>query len=291
MSLSMSMSGAASHKMAAAGAPSGGGLAGRSASFAAGVGESRPSTGRSVRSMTPGGLHPGLSPMAMSSGRQQILGGIPDASGRIDFLQGQRSASVPSLRNAAGTQERAPQWISASGTGGYHFPALGDDHEHGLHEARHEASEARKWLQRRKLQAEHQQRSLRLLEHKGKQGLLSDHDASLVKYDINGRVYNQSVAPVPHPAQAPGAHWLCQVNGMTNEYNIVTNMPAHPRNVDVRRKEVDTLRRTMERGEFPASAGNIQPQRVIDSYETINYPPVWKRNFTGVMERHYNIHL
>lgn len=196
-----------------------------------------------------------------------------------------RSESQPELRRALGVDVVAPRWISVAGAGGFVFPAKHDDHEHGLREARHEASETHKWQQTRRLQAE--QRTLNMLSHTTHQrSFLSKEEAAHKTYDINGRVYCAGKQTAPPPAQAKGTHWLTQVNGMTNEFNVVTNMPTHPHIVNRRTEELDRLK-TMTAG--MTIGGDVQPQRPVDCKDMPGFTRIRQRPFLGVTERHHSL--
>merc|ERR1719258_704055 len=109
-------------------------------------------SGRCDASLGPAGLQTG---QPLDRG----LGSLPPTPGAQRRLRKpaptlQHTASAPDLRKAIGVNYVAPKWVSTIGCGGYHFPAPEDDHEFGLHEGRHERSEALKWQQTRAMRAE-----------------------------------------------------------------------------------------------------------------------------------------
>jgi hypothetical protein len=111
---------------------------------------------------------------------------------------------------------------------------------------------------------------------------LTKAEASLSAYDVNGKKFFPGKAPAPLPVQPAGAHWLCQVNGLTNDYNIVNNLPSHAQ-LSKRRQE-DCERHAASQGSV--AAGDCAPQRPVACYDIIGYPPVHKKNLLGVAERH-----
>lgn len=189
---------------------------------------------------------------------------------------------MPDLRRSIGVKEVAQHWVAAAGTGCFHFPGRPDSDAHGLNEARHEASEATKWRNRR-IQQEELGR-IRLLEHNPRDGILPLQDTRLQKYDINGKVFSSSVRPTPFPAQSKKTYWLCQVNGMTNEFNILSGLAPHPRVTELRKLEVQQCLES-QRG----TAGEVQPTAHVSCYDMIGYPPVHQRELRGHAARHLNL--
>lgn len=146
------------------------------------------------------------------------------------------------------------------------------------------AAEELKWRNRRQLQAD--QSKGNILEHNPKQGRLMSHaEAALGSYDINGKAFHDGTKRAPPLLQPNTSHWLCQVNGMTADYNIVNNLPAHPHITRCREVELDRLREASR----DIAAGDVQPQRNISSYDIIGYPPVHQRKLQGVTERHHSL--
>jgi len=115
-----------------------------------------------------------------------------------------------------------------------------------------------------------------------KPGEISQGRASKLTYDINGRKYCAGVKPSPLPMQGtnPG-HWICQVNGTTNSYDIVKNLPPNPhwtasREEEIRRfkEEHGDLTRT-KIDPFSTPAGMIQPQPVVDCHDMTSFVPTY----------------
>eukprot|EP00927_Polykrikos_kofoidii_P031435 TRINITY_DN27022_c0_g1_i1.p1 TRINITY_DN27022_c0_g1~~TRINITY_DN27022_c0_g1_i1.p1 ORF type:complete len:259 (-),score=33.98 TRINITY_DN27022_c0_g1_i1:53-751(-) len=225
-----------------------------------------------------GGAFGGMIPAGMPTQQQQQQ---VAASSSAVASASSRSASFPDLRRAAGVAVVNPRWLCMGN--GYHVLApQDDDHEHGLREARHEASEALKWEQRRALQAEH--RGGRLLEHQHKSGLLNQREAALKLYDINGKVIQAGKRALPIPAQSNSTHWTCQVSGQAAEYNIVNNTPMHPHLMQHRREEMSRSRSFTTLG-----AGDCTPSRNIACFEMRKFVPVRQRSIPGSTERHYTL--
>lgn len=151
----------------------------------------------------------------------------------------------------------------------------------------HEASETRKWRQRKDLQADHLERSLNFLHFKPngpsptvESKPLDRTEGVLQHYDINGKVICSGRQPIPIPEQTNKAHWTCQVSGLTGNYNIITNKNMHPA-LDQRRHE--ELARLRSNG--LQAAGAIQPQRVVSSYDPPGFVPIKAREVMGERER------
>eukprot|EP00913_Durusdinium_trenchii_P034806 g32558.t1 len=227
-------------------------------------------------------------------------------------LGGSSSASMPNILSAGATQlpENA-RWVAARGTGCYHF--LNADHV--VHDRLHGDSQATMWRQRRNLQEtsnesiswsefspivmrqchgfeeEHQRQSLRLLEHCADQSSMTTQEKLLAvrtgTYDINGKVFalgKQATAP---PKQVARGHWLTQVNGMTNSYNIVNGTALNPALTRHRDEEIRRLDEAVRKS-FPA--GNVQPLRDIACYEMPGFVAVRQRQLRGGVERSYTLH-
>merc|ERR1712039_375136 len=164
------------------------------------------------------------------------------------------------------------------GSGGFHF--LSDDiHDHN---ARHEASEVRKWDQRRRLQAE--RTGLRMIDHDSTVRRLEGMLAKNNTYDINGRVYAAGKAPTAPPTQPKSAHWLCQVSGLTSQYNIINNTPLHAAIDDHRNAELERLKGAAK---GTPSAGFVQPTRPVACYEMPGFVPIKQRQLHAATERHH----
>lgn len=201
----------------------------------------------------------------------------PDASASVT----DGSAVSANFRRAVGVERLAPQWVSAAGSGGLHFPARSDRHQHGLQESRHQASEDTKWRNRQQLRAH--QAGINILHHDPTFGHLTKCEAALGAYDVNGKVFYPGKAPKPLPPQASGGHWLCQVNGLTSDYNVINNLPSHPHLSKCRKEDLEKH----YTGRTGVASGDVAPQRPVACYEIIGYPPVHKRNLLGVSERHH----
>ncbi len=98
-------------------------------------------------------------------------------------------------------------------------------------------------------------------------------EQKLCKYDINGFLYASSTrnAPPPEQDEAP-AHWVCMVNGTTNQYNIINNQAPNPCNYAYRKWEVSRFRET-NAGKTVA-AGATQPAPVITCHEMPAFVPI-----------------
>merc|ERR1719326_2721174 len=144
--------GTANAHMPTAGMPSGGGHAGsqggsHGGSHAGSRAGSVPASAAPSRGATPLSATQAIRGMAHSHSLKRFdreaHTGLADTSG-----------SSYNFRRAVGVDRLAPQWVSAGGAGGYHFPARPDRHQHGLQEHRHQMSEETKWKNRHELRAQ-----------------------------------------------------------------------------------------------------------------------------------------
>jgi len=187
------------------------------------------------------------------------------------------SGRASSLTQAPAGQRGNQRLISAIGTGGYHFWSDPDD---DFGNARHEASESRKWEARKQLSALQQERVKQCFNPTyGDQTSVNGR----ATYDINGKSFAYGKRTAPPPEQTNKSHWLCQVNGMTGNYNIINNTFAHPAISKSRQDQLETLR-DMKKIDF--MAGDTQPQRPVACYEMRSFVPIKERAYQGVAERH-----
>ncbi|CAJ1346538.1 unnamed protein product [Effrenium voratum] len=206
------------------------------------------------------------------------------------------SRSMPNLLPAGATQlpENA-RWVAARGSGCYHF--LNSDHVQ--HEQLHGAAQSVMWGQRRRLQDERRQRSLRLLDHCSEDMSSTTQDKLLAvrssTYDINGKIFAAGKQATGPPKQAARGHWLTQVNGMTNRYNIINGtaplvvtapMVLNPAISRHRDDEVERLSVTLRGGSF---AGHVQPLRDVACYDIPGFVPIRQRELPGIVERTYTL--
>eukprot|EP00747_Dinoflagellata_sp_TGD_P164732 gnl/TRDRNA2_/TRDRNA2_185067_c0_seq1.p1 gnl/TRDRNA2_/TRDRNA2_185067_c0~~gnl/TRDRNA2_/TRDRNA2_185067_c0_seq1.p1 ORF type:complete len:268 (-),score=37.34 gnl/TRDRNA2_/TRDRNA2_185067_c0_seq1:35-838(-) len=224
----------------------------------------------------------GLSTSASTGRLQEPLSATrPDWwASRNEKLNGNRTwggLQEPTGTDRLATQALKPRWISAAGTGGYHFLSC-DDHLDRLHEA----SEAKKLEQRAKLKEDLKQNTHVTRHDHMRPRDLSTREGKLSSYDINGKVYCPGVKAIPFPEQSDRHHWLCQVNGMTNQYNIINNMPLHRRNLEMRNEELQYLRTTRKANN---PSGDVQPQRDVASYDIPGFVPLYARQYMGTAER------
>jgi hypothetical protein len=123
----------------------------------------------------------------------------------------------------------------------------------------------------------------------------------LSSYELNAKRMVSGTQMSPPPEQEVRTHWLCQVNGMTNEYNIINNRAPNEHIAAYRARELDkydTFRKTGG-GDVP-SAGEIQPTPVmsckpkdmIGFVPLIVHPPIapagrrnWDERVTGFVRR------
>jgi len=176
---------------------------------------------------------------------------------------------------------RRPKLTSVGGTGGFHFWSEDDG---GLE--RHEASEERKWENRRKLLDVEREHGSQMLRHNPPTGMLEGIDRRLKQYDINGKMFGSGKNTAPPPEQTSKCHWLCQVNGMTGRYNIVNGKFEDANITRLRNAELTKLR-TMK--EAQAMAGDVQPSRPTACYEMRSFVPVRHHQHLGVAERSHTL--
>jgi len=192
----------------------------------------------------------------------------------------QRASGRASSQALAAGQRPRQRLVSAVGSGCFHFWSDPDD---DFGNARHEASETRKWEQRRKLRAAMDERAKQAFNPTyGNQDAVNGRST----YDINGKVFEYGKRTVPPPEQVNRAHWLCQVNGMTGKYNIINNTFENPIVTKTRDAQLATLRTMKE--EHPM-AGDVQPQRPVACYEMKSFVPIKERSYLGVRERHHTL--
>lgn len=156
--------------------------------------------------------------------------------------------------------------------------------------------EERKWRKRRGLQEEHGHGNI--LHHMETAEAYKGHEAKLVNYDINGQRYCQGVTPAPPPEQNPRAHWLCQVNGNTGEFNIITGGAPNRHVLEYERGQRTRYRETTKaKGDGipsylperrPVAAGQVQPQKVVSCEgpnKAFNFVPVYQHPLMGEAAR------
>lgn len=167
-------------------------------------------------------------------------------------------------------------WCSSFGTGNYHFRIHNDN-----------------WIQKRNQQIDimtkqtnhSKEAKFNLVEHSEKRDRVAvgqveepGKHQKLTKYDVNGFVYASSVFNAPAPEQDPvPAHWVCQVNGPTNQYNIVNNLDPNPFIKAHREMECKKFR-DYNAGKL-ISAGSVQPKPVVTCHDLQSFVPVRKRIF------------
>eukprot|EP00439_Symbiodinium_sp_Y106_P079747 s1939_g18.t1 len=196
------------------------------------------------------------------------------------------SSSMPNLLPAGASRLPAgARWVAARGSGQFHF--LNADHV--IHDKQHEASQQAMWNQRRSLQEENRQRSSRLLDHFSddlsqttQEKLLAVRSAT---YDINGKVFAAGKQPTAPPKQSDRGHWLTQVNGLTNRYNIINGMSINPSIARHRDAELQRLSQTLS----GLPAGNVQPLRDVACYDIPGFVPIRQRHLPGEVERTYTL--
>lgn len=189
-----------------------------------------------------------------------------------------RSASTPGLWELDSARQ------SPLGSAGGLRSLAGRDSYGSLHEA----SETRKWEQRRRLQGE--QSSGNILAHAQAWGApLDGLSSNLRTYDINGKVYGAGKAATPPPTQHEKAHWLCQVSGVTGGFNIVSNAPIskqHPKlggSWGGSHTGGLSLRGLGHEGR--GAAGNMQPQRNVSSLQRPGFTAI-RHSPVGSAARH-----
>jgi len=234
----------------------------------------------SQRGGTPSGP-PGLT-LKLSSSTPNLQGGGATPSGRVATLPS--PVAVPralerssSLTLAAAGQRPKQRLMSAAGSGGFHFWSDPDD-DFGV--AQHEASEARKWENRQQLNTKNRERCKQAFNPT--YGSQANANGRAV-YDVNGKVFENGKRTVPAPEQVNRAHWLCQVNSMTGDYNIINNTFLDPAITKCRQDQIGTLRKMKEADKM---AGDTQPTRPVACYEMRSFVPWKERSYQGVAERH-----
>mmetsp|Transcript_44083 Transcript_44083/g.80524 ORF Transcript_44083/g.80524 Transcript_44083/m.80524 type:complete len:197 (-) Transcript_44083:53-643(-) len=177
-----------------------------------------------------------------------------------------RSSSTPALLPAAGIRswQRGSQggagwhadrgrWLAVAGTGGHHVLSSDDA---GI--ALHEAAEGRKHEQRLRIQEEMKEQRLHEIDDRPRR--IEGRLAQLVNYEINGKIYAQAKRRTPFPEQYGRSHWLCQVNGLTGRYNIISNGPVDAHADHLRQQELGRLHRATA---AHRPAGQVQPQHIV----------------------------
>jgi hypothetical protein len=125
----------------------------------------------------------------------------------------------------------------------------------------------------------------------------------LTSYEINSKRLVSGTQMSPAPEQEIRTHWLCQVNGMTNEYNIINNRAPNEHIASFRKKELDKFNTWKSSGggdrENPLPfAGEIQPTPVVSCKDMpafvplICHPPIaplgrrnWDERVTNYVRR------
>lgn len=188
---------------------------------------------------------------------------------------GQRPGAGPGLFTEQGGRAI---WVSARGSGGFHY-RLTDDWD-----VRHEHMEAKKWAQTEALKPP--PFNEKFLHHMTEAKNYEGNDSRLLTYVRNGKLYSQGVWPSPPPEQMKKAHWLCQVNGSTNEYNIITGRKMNPHILKFRREEVSRFRESQSKTQADVgAAGDVQPLPVVACYDIASFVPVYKQKLMGVANR------
>lgn len=191
----------------------------------------------------------------------------------------QQSSSVMGRRTRTHSEPRS-YWAASVGTGGYHFRIHSDD-----------------WIHRRNQQVDRMEQTQKgnagargrynILHHSSDRDHLRvgeivepRKDQKLTKYDVNGFAYASSVYGSPAPEQNPKpAHWVCQVNGITGQYNIVNNLEPNPFIKAYRDFEVGKFR-AQNAGKM-TPAGSVQPKPVVTCHDMTSFVPVRKRTFAN----------
>jgi hypothetical protein len=205
-------------------------------------------------------------------------------------------------------------WGSATGTAGFHFPMVDDNI------ARHHASIQRlenlKSANRVGLTSDGRLTNAsygsyagyNIIEHpvgdenRSRQFYDKNHFwylNSLTSYELNAKRMVNGTQMSPPPEQAIRTHWLCQVNGLTNNYNIINNRAPNEHMAKHRASDVekfDTFRKKGG-GDLPY-AGEIQPTPVVSCKDTqgfvplLVHPPIapfgrrnWDERVTGYVRR------
>lgn len=123
---------------------------------------------------------------------------------------------------------------------------------------------------------------------------------SLTSYEAQAKRMVAGVEMTPPPEQAVRTHWLCQVNSMTNRYNLITNRAPNVHIHAYRQKELDKSAtfKAKDAEEIPR-AGDVQPTPVVSCKEgaytfvpLLAHPPIgaagrrnWDVNVTGYVRR------
>jgi hypothetical protein len=124
---------------------------------------------------------------------------------------------------------------------------------------------------------------------------------SLTSYELNAKRMVAGTQMSPPPEQSVRSHWLCQVNGMTNNYNIINNRPPNEHIATFRANELDKFETFQQKGggDLPY-AGVIQPTPVVSCkpkdmtgfVPLISHPPIaalgrrnWDERVTGYVRR------
>lgn len=200
-------------------------------------------------------------------------------------------------------------WASAYGTAGYHFPMVDDSiarHSSALKRLEKLKNENRYGLTsdgRGPVNASfgsfagynilHHPESL--TDQSGKFWYLN----SLTSYELNARRMVAGVQMTPPPEQDVRTHWLCQVNGMTNQYNIVNNRAPNEHIGKYRGTELAKWQTFKARDKDIERAGDVQPTPVVSCQEgvqtfvpLVSHPPIgaagrrnWDVNVTGYVRR------
>jgi hypothetical protein len=208
-------------------------------------------------------------------------------------------------------------WASATGTAGFHYPMVDDSI------ARHHSSmkrlEALKHANRVGLTSDGRgpvnasygsYAGYNIIEHpegdvrRSRQFYDKNHFwylNSLNSYELNAKRMVAGTQMSPPPEQVVRSHWLCQVNGMTNDYNIINNRAPNEHIAKYREKELANFEafQTKGGGDLPY-AGVIQPTPVVSCkpqdmtgfVPIISHPPIaalgrrnWDERVTGYVRR------
>jgi hypothetical protein len=208
-------------------------------------------------------------------------------------------------------------WGSATGTAGFHFPMVDDSiarHHASIKKLEKLKSDYRVGLTsdgRGPVNASYgSYAGYNILEHPEGDDNRSRqfYDKSnfwylnsLTSYELNAKRMVNGTQMSPPPEQDIRSHWLCQVNGMSNNYNIINNRAPNEHIATFRAKELDKFETFQQKGggDLPY-AGVIQPTPVVSCKPNdmtgfvplVSHPPIgaggrknWDERITGYVRR------
>mmetsp|Transcript_36748 Transcript_36748/g.78027 ORF Transcript_36748/g.78027 Transcript_36748/m.78027 type:complete len:207 (-) Transcript_36748:26-646(-) len=196
-----------------------------------------------------------------------------------------RTASEPYLQSQGGRSSPSQlqsRRVCAGGTGGLHFLQ-----QHPPERDLHEAALDRMWAQRRR-QQEHDRKSSTLLHHDSTPHMLEGIAARFSSYSVNGKEFGDGLQPCPRAPRGPSSHWLCQVSGEVNGFNIVNGTSPSPAAIAQRKDELQRFwgRQAAISKDGRLPAGRVVPQLPVDHRsfhigKTMTQP----KEYMGVRER------